>query len=79
MKYKFVIHKVNRQSNFLKLELPEKCISGEFNNLGGKIIARFFTPKGVKMSDEIRAAFIAEAAKLLETKRKKTLGHPVSK
>lgn len=72
-KYKFIIHKINRQSNFLKLELSGsgKCVFGEFNNLGGKIIARFFLPKGTKITKEIHNAFVEKAAELLKTKRKK--------
>lgn len=69
--YKFVIHKLDRQSNFLKLELPKTSICAKFNNLGGKIIAQFSAPKGVKISKEIHDAFVAEAARLLKTKRKK--------
>lgn len=69
--YKFIMHKLDRQSNFLKLELSGSCIFGEFNNLGGKIIARFLVPKGTKIAKEIRDAFVAEAAELLKTKRKK--------
>lgn len=70
-KYKFIIHKLDRQSNYLKLELSgSKCIFGEFNNLGGKIIARFFLPKGTKIAKEIHDAFIMKAADLLKTKKK---------
>lgn len=70
-KYKFVIHKLNRQSNFLKLELPQKCIFGKFQTLGGKVIAQFSAPKGMEMTEEIKNAFVAKAAELLKTKRKK--------
>lgn len=70
-KYKFIIHKLNRQCNFLKLELGKECIFGKFQTLGGKVIAQFSAPKGVEITKEIHDAFLAEAAKLLETKRKK--------
>ncbi len=71
-KYKFFIHKINRQSNYLKLELRGRCISCEFNKLGGKIIARFFTPKGVKITKEIHDAFVARAAELLKRDKPKS-------
>ncbi|MDP2767892.1 MAG: hypothetical protein Q8O41_10685 [Candidatus Methanoperedens sp.] len=68
--YKFIIHKIDRQSNFLKLELPKMGILGKFNTLGGKVMAQFFAPKGVEITKEIRDAFIEEASKLLKRKLK---------